>query len=122
MEKPRIIKIDDTEYIAVSEIKNKASKMNGMDYVIVRTYSAGCFAGYLNKRDGKEVVLNNARRLWYWSGAFTLSQLSIDGVENPNECKFPEEVETILLTECIEIINCTEKAKKSIEDVKIWKN
>jgi hypothetical protein len=33
-------------------------------YVIVRTYSAGVFAGNLQSRDGKEVVLTDARRLW----------------------------------------------------------
>jgi hypothetical protein len=119
--KPKTIKIDDQEYIAVSEIKEKAESYDGMEYVIIRTYSAGCFAGYLKKRDGKEVELAKARRLWYWSGASSLSQLSIDGVANPGNCKFPEEVEKLILTEAIEIIPCTKKAKKSIADVKIWK-
>ena len=34
------------------------------DYVIVRTYSAGVFAGNLVRREGKEVELANARRIW----------------------------------------------------------
>ena len=62
-----------------------------------------------------------ARRLWYWSGAASLSQLSVDGVSNPGECKFPCEVEKDELTEAIEILPLTDKAKKSIDSVEIWK-
>jgi hypothetical protein len=92
------------------------------DYVIVRTYSAGVFAGNLESRSGQEVVLKNARRIWYWSGAATLSQMAVDGVSKPNECKFPCEVSSIILTQAIEIIPCTEKAMKSIKGVPVWKN
>ncbi len=89
-------------------------------YVIVRTHSAGVFAGYLKKRKGQEVILENARRLWYWKGAASLSQLSIDGVKYPDECKFPAEVKTIELLQSIEILDVTEKAKKSIASVPVW--
>jgi len=89
-------------------------------YVIVRTYSAGVFAGYLEKREGKEVTLSKARRLWYWEGAASLSQLAMEGVSLPKKCKFPCEVDQIILTEAIEIINVTEKAKESIAMVSIW--
>jgi hypothetical protein len=36
------------------------------EYVIVRTFSAGVFSGYVKSRDGREVVMNKARPLWYW--------------------------------------------------------
>ena len=49
-------------------------KKQKRNYKIVRTYSAGVFAGTLVSRNGKEVVLENARRLWYWAGAASLSQ------------------------------------------------
>jgi len=91
------------------------------NYVIVRTYSAGVHAGELVRREGKEVELKNARRLWYWKGAASLSQLAMEGVACPDECKFPCEVTKIELTEAIEIIPCTERAIKSIKGVKIWK-
>ena len=89
-------------------------------YVIVRTYSAGVFAGYLESRKGKEVKLSNARRLWYWDGAASLSQLAVDGVSKPANCKFPVEVPSVELTEAIEILPVSEKAKKSIASVKTW--
>jgi hypothetical protein len=90
-------------------------------YVIVRTTSAGVFAGELVKRTGKEVILKNARRLWYWKGAASLSQLAMEGVSSPNECKFPCEVEQITLTEAIEILDVTKQARKSIAGVTVWK-
>lgn len=89
-------------------------------YVIVRTYSAGVFAGYLEHEEGKEVILSKARRLWYWKGAASLSQLAMEGVSAPKECKFPCEVDRVKLTEAIEILEVTEKARESIAKVKVW--
>ena len=91
------------------------------NYVIVRTYSAGVHAGELVSRNGKEVELKNARRIWYWAGAASLSQLAMEGTSKPRDCKFPCAVAKIILTEAIEIIPCTEKAQQSIKDVPIWK-
>ena len=89
---------------------------------IFRTYSAGVFAGYVGERfSEKHMTVLNARRLWYWDGAASLSQLAIDGVKYPEKCKFPEAVSKIELTEVIEILDVTEKAKKSINGVPEWK-
>lgn len=90
-------------------------------YVIVRTYSAGVFAGELESRTGQEVVMRNARRLWYWSGAASLSQLAMEGVKNPSGCKFPVAVDRVELFQVIEILDVTPQAKKIIEEVPIWK-
>jgi hypothetical protein len=114
------IVIDGKTYV-LQGTETKAKKVKGMEYVIVRTYSAGVFAGYLKKREGKETELLNARRIWYWKGAASLSQLATDGTNAPSECKFPCEVESVILTESIEIIPCTEKARLSIKEVPIWK-
>ena len=89
-------------------------------YVIVRTYSAGVFAGQLVSRDGQEVVLKNARRLWYWSGAASLSQLAVNGTSRPENCKFPAPVSSVTLLQAIEILDVTSAARKSIEEVPIW--
>ncbi len=88
-------------------------------YVIVRTYSAGVFAGELVIRKGKEVTLSAARRLWYWAGAASLSQLAIDGTSRPGQCKFPAPID-VTLTEAIEIISVTPAARQSIEAVPVW--
>jgi hypothetical protein len=107
----------------VNLLKNKNeihNEIEDMRYVIVRTYSAGVFAGNFYSRNGRAVILQNARRLWQWSGAASLSQLAMEGVSDPTNCKFPCEVKTIELIEPIEIINTTEKAEKSIKSVKVW--
>ena len=95
--------------------------MSTQKYVIVRTYSAGVHAGYLVSRKGKEVVLKNSRRLWYWDGAASLSELAVRGTSKPGNCKFPTIVPLITLTEAIEIISCTSQAIKNIQAVPEWK-
>lgn len=95
--------------------------MKETDYVIVRTYSAGVFAGYLKKRNGKEVELSFARRIWYWAGANSLSQLAMMGSSKPEECKFSVPVDEMLVTEAIEIIKISGMAKKNIQAIPEWK-
>ena len=114
--------INGVTYVPKDSVHQMAEKRDDMEYCMVRTYSAGVFAGYIESRNGKEAVLRDARRIWYWVGAASLSQLATDGTSKPNSCKFPCTVDKVILTEIIEIIPITEKAKKSIEEVPVWKN
>ena len=91
------------------------------DYIIARGDRSGVFAGTLKKDNGKEVTLKNVRRLWYWSGAASLSQLAEEGVKKPNTCKFPVEVSEIVLTDVIEKLAVSKIAKKNIAEVPVWK-
>lgn len=97
-----------------------SSPKKKLPYVIVRTYSAGVFAGNLESRKGQEVVLRDARRIWFWRGAASLSQLAVDGTSNPNECKFPAAVDRVELLQAIEILSVTPKAETSIKGVPVW--
>lgn len=81
--------------------------------VIVRTYSAGVHFGYLVSRDGKEVALERSRRIWSWVGAWTLSEIASAGLDSAKS-RVAAPV-SIVLTEAIEIIDCTEAAVRSIE-------
>ena|SRR5208282_5749452 len=96
------------------------AKEKSRRYVIVRTYSAGVFAGNLQSREGQEVVLTDARRLWYWAGAASLSQLAVDGTSKPNECKFPVAVPRVELLQAIEILDVSAQAEANIKAVKPW--
>ena len=89
--------------------------------VIIRGDRSGVEYGTLVAQEGQEVTLKNARRIWYWDGAASLSQLAKDGTSKPNSCKFTVFVDSITILDAIEIIPCTDKAIKSIEEVKIWK-
>ena len=113
--------VNGVAYVPKGTEKVKAESRDGMPYVIVRTRSAGVFAGYLKSRNGQEVTLLCARRLWYWSGAASLSQLAVEGVSNPAKCKFPCEVPSVDLTESIEIIWASKTSQESIAGVPIWK-
>ena len=123
MNAPQTIKIDEVEYIRAGAASSLAHMLDGMTYVIIRSKSAGCFAGYLIKHElsGHCVTLGQARRLWYWSGAASLSQLAVEGVNRPDLCKFPVATEIQEIFEVVEIIPATKKALKSIQGVPIWK-
>jgi len=114
--------INNVVYVKKGEGREPAVKLDGLQYCIVRTYSAGVFAGYIKTRNKEEAEVLKARRLWYWDGAASLSQLAMEGVSKPENCKFPCEVDSIILTNVVEIIPCTKKAFDSISEVKIWKN
>jgi len=97
-------------------------KQSNSEWYIIRTYSAGVHFGNIVRREGKEVELTNARRIWSWAGAASLSQMAVDGVSNPSGCKFSVRVDSIVLTEAIEVIQCSEKAAKNLNEVPEWKS
>lgn len=111
--------VNGIKYVPADTIK-MAKFVDGLPFCVIRTYSAGVHAGYLKSREGKEVVLANAIRIWQWAGAFTLSELAVNGTTKPEECKFAVAVPEITLTEAIEIIPCTETGKNSILGVKTY--
>jgi hypothetical protein len=84
------------------------------EHVLVRTYSAGVHMGQLSFKEGTGVVLNNARRLWAWRGAFTLHEVASKGVSKSGS-RISTTIPTIELTEAIEIIPTSEEARASYE-------
>lgn len=81
-------------------------------YVVVRTYSAGVHVGVLKSRNGQEVVLTEAKRIWQWQGANTLHEVAQNGIDKAS--KVSEESPTILLTQAIEIIPTSGKGEKCL--------
>jgi hypothetical protein len=117
---PETIMIDEIKYIRADSVAQAATNKDGLRYIICRTNSAGVFAGYLESRNGQEVVLRDARRLWYWAGAASLSQAAKEGFSRPENCKFPCEVNRVELLQAIELLDCTKQAQASIASVPIW--
>lgn len=95
--------------------------MENQKYYIVRGDRSGVFAGNIKERNGQEVLMTNVRRLWYWDGASSISQLAKEGTTNPSDCKFSVPVDEVLILDAIEIDTCTKVAEKSIKDVREWK-
>lgn len=88
---------------------------------IIRGDRSGVFFGEIAERNGREVTIRNARRLWYWDGAASLSQLAVDGTKKPQNCKFTVTVSSIVILDAIEILPCTAQAEESIKSVAVWK-
>jgi hypothetical protein len=119
--KPKTIMIDGVEYVRSTDLKAPAEKLDGLKYVIIRSKDAGCFSGYLVEKKDRNVKLRKARRLWYWDGAASLSQLAMEGVKKPDNCKFPCEVDNVEIDDVCEVIDATAKAQESINSVQVWK-
>lgn len=118
------IVIKGITYVPKGSENQLAAKHEGMEFVLIRTYSPGVHFGYLAERKstlaGIEVRLVNSRRVYYWNGAASLSQMAMEGVTKPNDCKISMPVTSIDLV-AIEIIPITEKAKAILGGVKEWK-
>lgn len=117
------LEINGITYVPKSSIVNLAPDLEGKKFVLIRTYSAGVHFGYMESRTstlaGIEVKLLQARRVYYWKGAATLSQMANEGVKYPAECKFTQPVQSIDLV-AIEIIEITEKAFNNLNSVPVW--
>lgn len=83
--------------------------------VIVRCRDAGVHFGTLVSYQGREVLLKNSRRMWYWKAktGHTLSGCAVNGIK---DSKISASVSSITLLDACEIIQCTGKASKSIGD------
>lgn len=115
----KTITINGVEYVEASAVKSEpAQDLEGMRYCVVRTYSAGVHIGYLKSLEGTKCELINSRRLWSWEGACSLSQVANDGVAKGS--RLAQVLPEIILTEAIEVIPTTKKAKECIEGFKVW--
>ena len=88
---------------------------------MVRSVNAGVFFGEIAERKSETcVVMRNARRVWYWMGPASLSQLAQEGTTNPEGCKFPTPVDEIEVIGVCEILSVSEKALESLNSVPVW--
>ena len=118
LEKTTIV-IDGVEYVRRDSV-TCAVEINPDNIVLVRTYTAGVHFGTLKSRNGKEVLLANARRLFSWAGACSLSQIAIDGVDYENS-KISVVIPEITLTEAIEIIPMEKNTANKMMGAVAWK-
>lgn len=87
--------------------------------VIVRSRDAGVQFGYLQEyaADGSTVTIKNARQMWSWTAAEggTLLDCAMHGVKGG---KFSTAADRVIVIGACAIIDCTEKAVKSLESAK----
>lgn len=94
---------------------------NNNTYHIIRGDRSGVFFGRIKAREGREVTITDCRRLWFWAGAASLSQLALEGTKRPDDCKFTVTVPELTVLDAIELIPCTPEAVQSIQGVAEWK-
>lgn len=111
------ITINGTVYVPKSET---ARNVEGAPYVLVRGRDSGVQVGWLMSREGQEVALSQARRIWYWAGAASISELAQRGTSKPQDCKFPAPVGQVTILDAIEVLDVTEAARVSIASVPVW--
>lgn len=120
------VDINGVKYIPKDSIDQLSPKLNGMQCVLIRSYAAGVHFGYLHKEEftpsGKVVTLIKTRRIWYWDGAASCSQIALEGVSKPGNCKFSVELESNEIVNVIETIPLTDKAKDNLYKVAVWKS
>lgn len=97
--------------------KKAAPKKAPAPYVVVRTCSAGVHVGLLVKREGAEVTLTDARRVWRWYGANTLHEVSLRGVD-VSRSRLSDPVPSILVLGAIEVLPCSTVAESSLRGAK----
>ena len=120
---PKTLKINNVEYVRKDDITTLEPAMDGMRYCVIRTYSAGVHIGYVAKfgsdNNPQYVRLLKSRRLHYWDGAASLSQVAMEGVNSSS--RIAMELPEIELTDVIEVIPCSEESAKFFLNAKAWK-
>ena len=86
----------------------------GGEFVLVRTRDAGVHCGELAEYGDGCVLLRNARRVWRWRGANSLSEMSLRGAAE-EYTRISEPVERITLIGVIEILYPTPVARANLE-------
>lgn len=99
--------------------KTPESKSKQSRPVIIRANQSGCHYGYIESKSATEVVLRDARRLWYWVGA-SLSQVAAEGAGEGSKIGVPVRV-TLQRDDVVEIIDATPAAKAKIEGMAPWR-
>jgi len=88
--------------------------------VVLTRSTAGIFVGNLENYENKEATLTDARRLWYWTGAASLSQLAQEGTSRPKDCKVPCAVDRVIITDVMEMLDVSDAAQKTLNKIPVW--
>ena len=90
--------------------------------VLIRSYAAGVFFGTLVSEQftvaGKIVILGNSRRIHYWEGAASLSQVAQEGIKSGRVAMVEPAKEIVNV---IETTPLSEAAILNLENQPVWK-
>lgn len=113
------ITINGKEYAPIDHLQ-QAPQKDGLNYCVIRTNSAGVWAGYIDlSKDSMCQEVYEARRLWRWWSEFTLSALAVQGYreDKVKENMYAMPVHSVKLFEIIEVIPCSDVAREKIQSL-----
>ena len=93
--------------------------MKNEKYVVVRSNMAGVFCGTLKNKNGTEVVLANARKIYRWQGAYTVEDIAVKGL-NADTSQITVSVEEIVVDDVCQVLPTTNAAQKILTEAPIW--
>lgn len=102
----------------------KKTAAKKLEYVILRCTGAGVHAGELVRRGtprGVTYELRNARRIWRFNGAQTLSEVAVYGLSAESRVAPVVARQEIRYDDVHEIIHCTSTGRTAIETVAQWR-
>lgn len=113
------LEINGIKYIR-KDCQQTTASVDGLTAVIVSAGQGGIHFGFLENREGQEVTLLNARRIKYWNGAASITELAARGTSKPTECQFSTSVNRIILPLAVEILEISTKALQILQSVPVW--
>lgn len=87
--------------------------------VIIRGDRSGVFFGTLKSLNGQTAEVENCRKIWRWYGAKSVEQISLDGVSSNSN--ITQSVSSVIISDAIQTLPCTQKAIDIIENISEWK-
>jgi hypothetical protein len=92
--------------------------------VVVRSDRAGVFYGTVTVvkplGDKLYVEMDGCRRVHYWNRAASITQIALDGLPKNSGSRVTRPLDGACIAGIIEILPCTEKAIKSMEEYAAW--
>ena len=104
-----------------AEPRQKISERFVGKICMFRTDSAGVHFGELVEKDHQECLVKNARRVYYWTHACSLSQLAMEGSKDIENCKIAMLVDETILDQVIETIPMSDEAIRILGGASSWK-
>ena len=89
--------------------------------IIARIDRAGVFHGTLDYIDGEIIRLKDARRIYYWNGALSVTDIAAKGITG-GKVTIPVSTVEFMSDKIVELNECSEESTKSIESINAWKN
>lgn len=87
---------------------------------IIRCDRSGVLFGEVVSQKKQVVEIKNARKIYYWDGAFCVEGLAVSGTTKPEKCKLTQTVQSVIVTDAIQIIPCTAEAERKLDAIPDW--